>query len=311
LKHSLPETWGTIPAWIRYSPDFLTSSKEAVAKIETNRTWIEWKIFRQYYELFDVAIYEMKEVCYHIGMNSRYMGESSAVAGDMHALDLAIKFFNSYLRLSLNASNVHTVYTVLFQYRLLGEFLVKYASSLKQSKHNPEKIAELERRVFRIPKHLRYYSSQFKLRGIHFLVEVVAHDVRILCETAAKLDAEIHHQLVDIFLTICDQYPAKDKLAKGCRVAQIVLATYYLNIGKEDWARKIFVEVNQDSPENLMKYFQMIKNIIVKEFFEVSERGIDFQYISAEQKEKLAEFKSWFNELKTPRITIPAESGVL
>ena len=50
-------------------------------------------------------------------MNTRIMGETAGRRGDLNTLDLVIKFFNTYLRASINLSDVRTVYNVLFQYR--------------------------------------------------------------------------------------------------------------------------------------------------------------------------------------------------
>ena len=87
---------------------------------------MEWKVLRQYQMLFNESLKHMKELCYHIAMNTRIMGESAARRGDLPALDLCIKFFNTFQRASINMSDVRTVYNILFQYRLMGEFVIEY-----------------------------------------------------------------------------------------------------------------------------------------------------------------------------------------
>lgn len=90
--------WFIIPIWIRQSPDFLTLSQDAISNLEERKTWMEWKILRQYQLLFNESMKVTKELCYHIAMNTRIMGEASCKQGDYYTLDLCIKFFNTYIR---------------------------------------------------------------------------------------------------------------------------------------------------------------------------------------------------------------------
>jgi hypothetical protein len=88
--------WYDIPLWIRQSPDFLTLSDEAIEDLRNRKTWMEWKILRQYQMLFSESLKLMKELAYHIAMNTRIIGETAGRRGDLHTLDLVIKFFNTY-----------------------------------------------------------------------------------------------------------------------------------------------------------------------------------------------------------------------
>jgi hypothetical protein len=53
-------------------------SEEAVAEIVHRKTWLEWKILKQYYELFLDSLSKLKEICYHVAVNTRYIGEAAA-----------------------------------------------------------------------------------------------------------------------------------------------------------------------------------------------------------------------------------------
>eukprot|EP01116_Phalansterium_solitarium_P004031 TRINITY_DN1490_c0_g1_i2.p1 TRINITY_DN1490_c0_g1~~TRINITY_DN1490_c0_g1_i2.p1 ORF type:complete len:449 (-),score=147.86 TRINITY_DN1490_c0_g1_i2:425-1771(-) len=52
--------WFDIPDWIRQSPDFLTLSDEAIDELKGNKTWVEWKVLRQYHVLFNESLKYMK-----------------------------------------------------------------------------------------------------------------------------------------------------------------------------------------------------------------------------------------------------------
>jgi hypothetical protein len=181
-KTSMHWTWFAIPEWIRGGPDFLTLSDEALGDLQDRKTWVEWKTLRQYQLLFLASLKIMKELAYHIAMNTRIIGEAAANRGDYPTLDLCIKFFNTYLRASININDVRTVYNVLFQYRKLGEFIIIYGNEIASAEATEEN--ELENRAIRIAKFMRYYSFACLGQKLIFLVEVISQDIRILCETA-------------------------------------------------------------------------------------------------------------------------------
>lgn len=182
FKTTMFKSWFKIPMWIRLGPDFLTLDPDAVQDLTDRRTWMEWKVLRQYQLLFLESLKIMKELCYHISMNTKIIGEQAAIKGDYHAVDLCLKFMNTFIRASLNAMDVRTVYNVLFQYRQLGESIIIQAT--KNEAENESKAIELEGRAIKLAKYLRYYSSLANQQKVAFLVEVIAQDMRVLCETA-------------------------------------------------------------------------------------------------------------------------------
>jgi hypothetical protein len=61
----------------------LTLSDEAIEDLKERKTWMEWKILRQYQMLFNESLKWLKELCYHIAMNTRIMGEAAGGRGDL------------------------------------------------------------------------------------------------------------------------------------------------------------------------------------------------------------------------------------
>ncbi len=250
--------WYFIPVWIRQSSDFLTVPDESITDLVSRKTWLEWKIFRQYLLLFNESMDTLKEVCYHVAMNTRIIAEATCAPerADMHTLDLAIKFFNTYIRAAINKATVHTVYIILFQYRKLGESLINYAKELKRDKTYYSIGTSLEDRVLQIAKYMRYYSAEVFNRRLFFLVEVIAHDIRVLCETACEHESVIHDKLLDVFMTVFDANdPSHPEAAiKGMRRAQICLATCYLGMEKTSYARKIYDDFVEEKPGKVVEH---------------------------------------------------------
>jgi hypothetical protein len=229
-----------------------------------NKTWLEWKILRQYLMLFNESMFQLAEVSNHIAINTKIIGSAAAgQTGDLNTLDLTIKFFNTYLRSGISKMAVAIVYNILAQYRQLGEALLEFAkdfSMLQEDKKAIQMGLALESRAIKVAKYMRYYSFVALNYGLTFLVEVISHDIRVLCEIASGIDSPIHDKILEIFLTVYDGSEQAGEVAnRGVRRAQVNLATYYLLNNKIDYAKMLYNDMANESQGSVIKkYFLMI-----------------------------------------------------
>ena len=82
-----------------------------------------------------------------------------------------MKFFNTYLRSTLNTSHVRTAYNVLNQYRQLAEAVLAQAGSIEAGRRD-------RRSTF------TYYGQIAHGMDLGFVTETVAYDLATLCEHA-------------------------------------------------------------------------------------------------------------------------------
>ncbi len=308
-KAAMVQRWFEIPVWNRQSPDFVSLSDDAIGDIESRRTWLEWKALRQYQMLFNEGLLQMKDLCYLIAINTRRLGEAAAVHGDLRALDLSIKFFNTYLRATLNASDIRTAYNILHQYRQLGEFVLSHAHD------HPEAIVgdpkELQSRGPEIANYMRYYSGIAFSRGLAFLTEVIAHDVGTMCGVAFHCDCDEHDEILATFLTVDETAESSEQevTLRGVRRAQVKLATTYLVHGDTQLARRIHRDMIAEPAERLESIWRELDRLDTREFWEVNDRGTNFDYLTPAQKAQLSVFFGWFDSLDA-RSTPPPTPAV-
>lgn len=312
-KAGMVQSWHSIPDWNRQSPDFVSLSDEAIEDLRGRGTWLEWKILRQYQMLYGEGLERMKDLCYLIAINTRRLGEAAARHGDLPALDLAIKFFNTYLRATINANDIRTCYNILHQYRQLGEYVIEHAetnpadlifdqpmsmtSTLTIAAGQPAgDLAELEQRGLDIARYMRYYSGIAFGRGMVFITEVIAHDVGSLCVKAFNTHSEFHAELLETFLRVDDsaQSGGSEATLRGVRRAQVKLACTYLLHASESFARRIQADMRNEPAERLRGIWQELAALRTREFWEVNDRGSNFDYLSDDQKLQLPLFFSWF-----------------
>jgi hypothetical protein len=147
--------------------------------------------------------------------------------------------------------------------------------------------------------HFKYYAQLGHAMGLGFVAETAAYDLCALCEVASELDAPCHDRLLAIFLEIDKEAEttAEEKALRGVRKAQAKLATFYLLRGEAAHARAIYDDMAEESPERLRSIRDELLAITSKHFWEVVDRGTNFDYIDDARKEKLREFFAQFESL--------------
>jgi len=200
-----------------------------------------------------------------------------------------VKFMNTYLRAALNARDVRTAYNVLNQYRQLAESLLAARSAWPQGV------------LVEIAGHFKYYARLAHGIGLAFVTETAAYDMCALCEMASALEAQCHDRLLGVFLEI-DREPetqaqAEEHALRGVRKAQAKLASYYLLHNQSARARRIYDDMASEAPERLRSIRDEMLAITSKDFWEVVDRGTNFDYLPDDRKEKLREFFAGFKSL--------------
>lgn len=281
-KGGLPAAWFTLGPRMRENPDFVAMARDSVDDIAGRRTWVEWKALRQFRTIFGEALKTMPEMAHVVAIETRYVGE--AALADREVLSLVVKYFNTYLRAGLNARDVRTAYNVFNQYRQLAE------SGLG---------AGLTDAAVEIGGHFKYYGQLAHGMGLGFVTETAAYDLCTLCERAFDAKAPAHDELLRTFLDVDKEAEsaAQEKALRGVRKAQAKLATYYLLAGAEDRARQIFRDMESESADRLRSIREEMLGIRSKDFWEVIDRGTNFDYLDETRKDKLREFFRWFPKL--------------
>jgi hypothetical protein len=286
--------WFNVGSGIRRNPDFVSMAEGSVDDMERRHTWVEWKVLRQYQTIYSEALASMKDVAYVIAIDTRYIGETAIDVEDREALAVCVKFFNSYLRATLNARDVRTNYNVLNQYRELVERLLRAGWD--------EKAAE-------VAGYIKYYSHISFRMQLPFVTETCAYDLCALCELAHDLKSPAENALLKVFLEIdqpsTDGGDAEETGLRGVRKAQIKLATYYIVVGAEPLARRIHEDMVNERPERLRSIREELLSVANEDFWEVIDRGRNFDYLTPERKTALATFYGWFPRKTTEEIGLP------
>lgn len=276
------------PAWfvmgseLRKNPDFVAMDPESLADLESRKTWVEWKVMRQYLGIYNEALTNMRDINYLVAIDTRYLGEAAAAAQDDNLIELVFRFMNSYLRATLNARDVRTAYNVLNQYRLLVESMLREGNG----------DAALEG-----VKHMNYYGHTSFDMKLPFVTETVAYDVSALCQFAHDFGAAEERQMLEEFLELDRplRVRSQENALLGVRKAQVKLAAYYLTKGEERKARLISEDMRDEPMDRLATIRHALESVQSKDFWEIIDRGRNFEFMPKEQQKQLSTFFSWLN----------------
>lgn len=293
-KSSLPLDFFRISDAVAANPDFVSMAPEVLASVGEQRTWFEFKVLRQYQQIYLSALGNNRELCYVVAIHTRALAAQALAARDEPLADLCIKFFNTYFRATVNARDVRTAYNVFNQYRLLGEECLRKG---------------LGGRAIEVARYFKYYGQLAFQMELPFVLETAAYDLCTLNELAFDLGSSERAELLRIFLQVDKEGEGATREAslKGVRKAQVKLATYYLLRGDEDAARQVFNDMRQEQAPRLASIRDELLAVTSAQFWEITDRGKNFDYIPPERKEKLLVFFEWFGPaIPPPRSTLRA-----
>jgi uncharacterized membrane protein len=284
VRNQLPEAFFRVEGELSHNPDFVSMSPEVLALVTRRRIWFEMKILRKYQTLYNEALNKERDICYLVAINTRLIAERALETGHDELYALTIKFFNTYLRATINAKDVRTAYNVLNQYRLLAEKALPYDEGA---------------RSIEIANYFKYYGVVSFNAGLAFVLETVAYDLCALNEYAFDKQSTALNALLAIFLQVDkeSETAVQEVSLRGVRKAQVKLATHFLLAGDEAHARLVFHDMADERVERLASIRSELLRVDSPEFWEISDRGRNFDYLPPAQKELLRTFFGWFGTL--------------
>jgi Predicted membrane protein (DUF2254) len=279
-KQQGADAWFALSGGLRENPDFVAMDPESLLDLEFRRTWVEWKVMRQFLGIYNEALSTMRDITYLVAIDTRYIGEASSRARDHELTELVYRFMNSYLRSTLNARDVRTAYNVLNQYRLLVESMLRDG--------NDDAAREGV-------KHMSYYGHVSYDMKLTFVTETVAYDMGTLCQLAHELARPGEDAMLEQFLELDRPLRAgsQESALLGVRKAQVKLACFYLSRGAEAKARKIAADLGSEPPARLAQIRASLESVETKDFWEIIDRGRNFEFMPSEQRAHMAPFFAW------------------
>ncbi|MCZ6842528.1 MAG: DUF2254 domain-containing protein [SAR324 cluster bacterium] len=266
-------------AWFRPNPSqFIAISSEFFDEIAERRLWVEARGFMDMELIFGLALRTMPDANSAIGANTRELCITAIENEDAEAAYLCVEYFNTFLRRSINDNNVRAVFSLLYQYRRLAEYLLPKQLQLGEE----------------IAGFINYYGQQAMRVGMPFLKVAAAMDIGILLRHGYALNVSPMDRMLEDFLSIGESPDLHDIAFahEGVRKAHVILAAHLMAQGKSsDHLQRISESLRRESPAWLENIKTALLNVTKQKFWEITDRGgINFEYIEPKLKDALSKF---------------------
>ncbi len=283
LKPDLPAEWFAVEFLAETDRDFVTLDPKIMSSLTERRTWLEAKILRGCQTAFFRGLHSAPDLNHLISIHTHRIACAALRAGDRPVLRLALRFLNTDLSRSITVRDMRTAQNVLAEFR-------RFACEVLLEVGEFELVKELA-------DWLQYYARISFEVGETFVTEAAAHDLTDMIILAHTAGAENQDAMLDILLQV-DREPGgltgQESALSGVRKAQVKLATYYLSHGDTERARRIFDDMKYESRERLRTIHLELAELAEPEWWEITNRDTNWDYLPEEQKQQLPVFFDWF-----------------
>lgn len=265
-----PASWFEIP-----EPFFLGFSTTSIEAMTKNKTWVEMKVLREYSHVFGMALETMQEASNRVAYGTRIIALKAWEEGDEATVELAVKFFNTYLRACINKEDKFSAYNVLYQYRLMAEDLVVPEPELCE----------------RIADYMLYYGRLAEAREMEYIIETVLYDVSLLCQKSLEPRPELAERILEKMLRVVEELKNKKRLRalKGTAKVCVILGSYLLMKGHKRLALRVQQATKGLDQEMVSAIRNELLSVATRDFWEITDRMVNFEYVEEEQRPYLQE----------------------
>lgn len=264
----------------------------ANSRSEVYANWLLWMVLFELNSLFAEASSLLADACQQITGAVLSIGVQGVALNDTKTLNLVLKFFNTFMRSGVNNGNIKLCCRVLNDYRKLIENI------MRSGKMGEEVVTGVQ--------YMTYYAHIAYVKQVYFIAEIVAYDIAMICETAYLMKADYQDQVVALLLEV-DEVPddkAQLETLRGVRKAQIKLATFYLCNGETALATRIRQDMAEEPPERLESIKNELESVQSATFWELEDRGYNFEFLPPERKAQLENFLALPFEVESPNLTV-------
>lgn len=254
--------------------DFVGFSTDALDILNEEKTWFEMKVHTQLFLSYQHALAKTSDAINSISDANRVVAVAAARRGDGRATQLAIRYFNNFLREAIKKKDMRAIYDVFYQYRLLARDLVDDAPLLRE-----------------IVRYFHYYGDVARGNGLDFIQQLAAIDVGYIVRRAYEAKSAASRELLDEALAI-DHARKGEPLPLAVK-AKIILGGFFLENGLAAEAQ-IVRENLHDVPVTTLVTLEGELLSAERTFWEVTERQVNLEFIPADRRPHVHAFVASF-----------------
>jgi hypothetical protein len=265
------------PKFFEVGGDIMVGSSSGALKIINGaQIWVEQKILGQIILAYTGALGKMPDGVSAIADALKEEADYEARHGNPQVLELMIRVMNVFMREAVKKKDPFAIYNVFYNYKSLTRRLMDDA---------PARLPDLAR-------YFRYYADYAKMQGLPFIYELASYEIAELAEYAYSHNIATASSLVDALLSF-EGVASSVRLVKS----RAILAGFFHEKRMEaellrirDSLAGVPRAVLDQAEKELMSTHDRI-------FWEVTDRGTNFDFVEESRKASIRELYDQFKQL--------------
>src|ERR1700680_1355208 len=231
-------------------------SDQIVAEVNRAHTWVEYTVLSSFVHLVGLTPVHRKEAVHAMAQATRDLGLAAIQVGDPEVAELCVRFFNTYLRASLNQSAPTFASSTMNEYRRLA--------------------LAVEAAV-----HLLRYGRHFDSAGMPAIFGAAAEDVADLAIEARTRDPQVTRRLAVLLVkNLLDLIPNARPIGLNGLFKAVAKLTFWAMAAEEMDIAHVLIEgiaaVTPDFVDAALDRMETMQNGL---FWEVNERVVAFDWV--------------------------------
>src|SRR5437764_10469575 len=261
------------------------ASDQIIAEVNRARTWFTYMVMSSFVDMVGLAPVHRKEAVYAIAVATRNVGLEAIEAGDSEVAELCLRFFDTYLRATVNRSAPTVASGIMNDYR-------RYA------------IGALEWRrdlAVEAAAHLLRYGRHFDEAGMPAIFGAAAEDVADLAIEARVRDPQVTFRLAQLLVrNLLDLIPnARPIGLNGLFKGVAKLTCWSMAADEKDITHGLVEGIAAAPPDSVDAALSRMEGLQNGLVWEVNERVISFDWLDHPLRDEIPRLRGALRKAKS------------
>jgi hypothetical protein len=254
------------PEWFQVShAEMPGASDQIVAEVNRAQTWFSYTILSSFVDMVGLTPVHRKEAVHAIAVATRDAGVAAIRAGDSEVAELCMRFFNTYLRASINRSAPTFASGIMNEYRRFAIGALEWRPDL----------------AVEAAAHLLRYGRHFEEAGMPATLGAAAEDVADLAIEARARDPQVSMRLARLLVrNLLDMTPNARPIGLNGMFKGVAKLTFWAMAAQQKDIAQLLVEgIAAAPPDFVDAALDRMESMQNGLFWEVNERVIAFDWV--------------------------------
>ena len=276
---------GLAPDWFQVThAEMPGASDQIVAEVNRAQTWFSYTIMSSFVDMVGLTPVHRKEAVHAIAVATRDAGVAAIQAGDSEVAELCMRFFNTYLRASINRSAPTFASGIMNEYRRFAIGALEWRPDL-----SVEAAA-----------HLLRYGRHFEEAGMPATLGAAAEDVADLAIEARARDPQVSLRLARLLVrNLLDLTPNARPIGLNGMFKGVAKLTFWAMAAEQKDIAHVLVEgIAAAPPDFVDAALDRMESMQNGLFWEVNERVIAFDWVEQSLRAEIPRLRAALRRAK-------------